>query len=252
MARSVSIVIPAFNEALRVGEVLEAIQVQRALSPQDVEVIVVDDGSRDSTAEVVRNHPHDQLIVHETNRGRAAAVQTGIAAATKDYVAVFDADFEYFPEDLFKAMYAVGSGDSVVVYGSRYKNRQNYSSSWGRTFRKMSGQRLGPWAANWLIAIYVFALYGRWYSEHLSGIRLYPAEFLKGYSWTSTGFEGDHELAAAAILSGHKILEVPCAYSARSKEEGKKIRASDGFKAIAVFTAWRFTGKSELRKRRNV
>jgi hypothetical protein len=110
---------------------------------------------------------------------------------------------------------------------------------WGRV-RRLNAQTIGPWFANWVLAFTVGTLFRRWYSEHLSGIRIYPRELVCGYQWQSSGFEGDHELAAAALVLHYRIVEVPCAYSPRSKAEGKKIRARDGLNALAVFAKWRF------------
>jgi glycosyltransferase involved in cell wall biosynthesis len=244
----VSIVIPAYNEEDRVGKVLSDLANHRATSKTLVEVIVVDDGSVDKTAAVIQVHPHDKLLVHEQNRGRASAIQSGLAAASGAFIAVFDADFEYYPSDLFVAIETISGRQDVVVYGSRYKQKSNFSSARGRLIGRMNDQGAGPWLANWLIATYVGLLYGRFYTEHLSGIRVYPASFIKAFSWKSTGFEGDHEIAAAAILQHLQIIEVPCSYTARSKEEGKKIRASDGFRAIKVFTIWRLIGRRLLKE----
>lgn len=164
-------------------------------------------------------------------------------------MAVFDADYEYLPADVVRAFRAIGD-TRTVVYGSRYLEASNIRPGpWG-TVRRLNSQGVGPWLANWVLAFTVGILFNRWYSEHLSGIRIYPRALVRGYRWQSRGFEGDHELAAAALVLHHRVIEVPCSYRPRSKAEGKKIRARDGFKALAVFVKWRLFGTRLLERMR--
>jgi glycosyltransferase involved in cell wall biosynthesis len=212
-----------------------------------VEVLVVDDGSSDSTKSLAEAHEIvDQVITYDRNRGRAHAVQQGILISTGTQVAVFDADFEYLPKDLF---FILNSADNpkAAIYGSRYLNKENCRPGvWGKVGR-LRNQNIGPWLANYAIRIWVAILFHKWYSEHFSGIRIYPGDFLRSYNWQSSGFEGDHEIASACHLLNIETLEHPISYVPRSTKDGKKIRAKDGFIALWVFVSWRFWGRSKLR-----
>lgn len=243
---ALSIVIPAFNEAEKITQVLDALSEALANNRLDVQVIVVDDGSTDSTKSLAESHGTvDKVISYEQNRGRAYAVQQGINSSTGAQVAVFDADFEYMPEDLFFILLSAND-PNVVIYGSRYLSKENRRPGiWGALGR-LQNQKMGPWVANLAIKIWVWILFQHWYSEHFSGIRIYPGEFIRSLTWKSSGFEGDHEIAAAAHVLKISTVEFPISYEPRSAEEGKKIRARDGFVALWVFMDWRLRGAKKI------
>jgi dolichol-phosphate mannosyltransferase len=241
-----SIVIPAFNEDEKITQVLDALSQALINKNLDVQVIVVDDGSTDSTKSLAESHRVvDQVISYPQNQGRAYAVQQGIYSSTGDQVAVLDADFEYMPEDLF-FMLISANNSQVVIYGSRYLSKENRRPGiWGALGR-LRNQSVGPWVANLGIKIWVWLLFQHWYSEHFSGIRIYPGKFIRSITWKSSGFEGDHEIAAAAHVLKIPTVEFPISYSPRSADEGKKIRARDGFVALWVFIDWRVRGKRKI------
>jgi glycosyltransferase involved in cell wall biosynthesis len=117
---TLSVVIPAYNEERFIATLIDRIrQVDLAPLGFDRELIVVDDGSRDRTAEIVAQF-HDVQLTRKPNGGKGSAVGAGIAAATGDYVMIQDADLEYDPRDYIPMLPAVVSGRSRVVYGSRY------------------------------------------------------------------------------------------------------------------------------------
>ena len=246
----VSVVIPAFNEEARLKELLDELMAVSKKSKLNAEFIIVDDGSVDETAQLASAHPLvDRVVSFETNKGRASAIHAGFRASTGDFIAVFDADFEYLPEDLFKMLVSV-SNPSAVYYGSRYLEQSNLRSGvWG-FLRRMKNQGIGPWAANAIIRTLVALIFWKDYTEHFSGIRIYPRSFVVSYNWKSSGFEGDHEIAAAAIILGMRVIEVPVRYRPRSTKEGKKIRAKDGLNAVLVFLSWRLFGSRFLEAQR--
>jgi dolichol-phosphate mannosyltransferase len=228
--KSVAVVIPAFNEESKISNVLS--RLLPIVKNGDISrVVVVDDGSTDDTARIVRTYEWVTLVSYQPNKGRSAAINQGLQLVTEEWAVVFDADLEYEPEDLIPVIGA--AIDNSIVYGSRYRHEFNYRSRRFR-FGPMTGQSIGPWLANGLIRILVLLVYQTWYSEHFSGIRLYPTQFLQARTWNAAGFEGDHEKAAIAMRLGLKIIEVPIKYHPRSLKEGKKIRPRDG--AIAVWT----------------
>ena len=238
MENKVAIVIPAFNEAEMIGEVLD--KISAILDVSDItSVIVVDDGSTDGTSEIVKRYEFVELIIHKKNMGRGAALNTGLRTVLEPWVIFFDADLEYDPADLVKVINV--KKENCVVYGSRYSNSENYESNIINRWRPLSNQKFGPFIANKIISILVLALYGIYYDEHFSGIRLYPSIPIKEQIWIKDGFEGDHEKASYFLRKKYDVLTVPVRYSPRDKKNGKKIRASDGVKAIWIFILMRFT-----------
>lgn len=242
-----SVVVPAYNEASRVGDLIELLQERLAPLGERHEIIVVDDGSIDATAEKVVE-TGVTFLRHEKNAGKAAAVQTGLAASTGAFVAVLDADLEYFPDDLLPMLERAEGGPAgadhrdIAVYGSRYLEPRNFGSGFAAThLRFLRGQEATSWIANWVLTVLVFILFGKWITDTLTGLKLYPGEFLRGQHLTSVGFEGDHEITAKLIRSRISIVEIPICYEPRGRDEGKKIGPRDGVKAVRTFVTQRFT-----------
>jgi dolichol-phosphate mannosyltransferase len=232
----ISIVIPAYNEEAFIGTLLgKVLSVDTAALGFEKEIIVVNDGSRDRTSECVRKFAGVTLIEQE-NQGKGAAVRRGIAESTGDFVLVQDADLEYDPADYVPMLEALRSG-AEAVYGSRTLG-QLREHGWTLTPGRHPAQSLGPWAAGWFLSSLTFVLYGVWISDTLTGYKVYPRRWLKGLRVETRGFETDHELTAKLVRAGVRIQEVPIGYQPRSVAEGKKIRASDGVRAI--WTLFRF------------
>lgn len=238
--RVLSIVIPAYNEERFIGKLLERIrQVPIETRGFTRQVIVVDDGSRDRTPEIVQGFAEVRLI-RQANQGKGAAVQTGIRAATGDYVLVQDADLEYDPNDYLALLGATTSDDRTVVYGSRpLGQRRLHSSRW--TPGRHPRQGFGPWMANVLIAVWIWFWLQHWISDPLTAYKLYPRAILRQFPATTRGFETDHELTVKILKAGYPIMEVPIQYEPRSLEEGKKIRARDGLIALWTILKFRFS-----------
>lgn len=231
-----SIVIPAFNEEAFIGILLKTIlAVDTESLGFEKEIIVVNDGSKDGTAEVARGFRGVKLI-DQQNQGKGAAVQRGISEATGDFVLVQDADLEYEPADYGPMLQAIRSGASCV-YGSRTLG-QLRARGWTVTPGRHPQQSLGPWLAGWVLSGVTFLLYGVWISDTLTAYKLYPRSVFNWMKVKTHGFETDHEITAKLVRAGVKIKEVPISYHPRSVEEGKKIKASDGF--MAVWTLLRF------------
>lgn len=236
--RTVSIVIPAYNEAAFIGELLEHV---RRVPTEDLgfdkEIIVVDDGSADETAAIASAFEGVRVIRQE-NQGKGAAVQRGVAEATGDFVLVQDADLEYDPQDYLPMLRKIGDRERIAIYGSRPKGvvaRRGLNLPFpGRHER----QDLGPWGMNIILSAMTRAIYRQPVSDPLTAYKIYPTSFLRSIDVVTAGFETDHELTAKLAHAGIPIEEVPIGYDPRTAEEGKKIRARDGL--IAVQTLWRF------------
>jgi glycosyltransferase involved in cell wall biosynthesis len=241
---NLSVVVPAYNEAARINDVLRAIEDALSVLGEGYEVVVVDDGSSDGTRDHVAGKA-TRLIIHEVNRGKASAVQTGLAATLGRHVVVLDADLEYLPHDILAMLEEAnrhttkGSG-LVAVYGSRYLEPTNFRTGFAGRLRVLRGQEITSWIANWVLTTMVLLLFGKVLTDTLTGLKLYPGDFLREQRLTSTGFEGDHEITAKLIRAKVPITEVPISYRPRSRSEGKKIGPRDGVIAILTFLKFRF------------
>lgn len=222
-----SVIIPAFNEEKTIGEILGRIF---ALRPDfDFEVIVVDDGSSDSTNRVVEGSGFTVIYIRqERNLGKGSAVRRGIQAAQGEFVLIQDADLEYDPQDYPALMRPILSGESEVVYGSRIlKSANNYS------YRHFYwGGRLLSWWTN--------LLYGSRITDEPTCYKVLPAKLLRSLGLKCRGFEFCPEVTAKILRKGIKIKEVPVSYFPRTKEEGKKISWKDGVVALWTLLVLRF------------
>jgi len=236
-----SIVIPAYNEERFLGTLLDRIEaVDVASLGFEKEIIVVDDGSKDRTFEIASARPGVRALKQVPNQGKGAAVQRGIRDATGDWVLVQDADLEYDPEDYRVLLRAIPAQERAAIYGSRTQG-QVLESGWLRLFPgRHPRQGLGSWGAGVLLTAWTFLLYGRFITDTLTAYKLYPTDVIRGFVVRTCGFETDHELTAKLIRSGVRIIEVPIHFEPRSVAEGKKIRARDGFTAIATLARYRF------------
>jgi len=239
----VSIVIPAYNEAAYIGDLLRAIaQVDTRPLGFEKEILVVNDGSTDATEAIARGFETDgvRCFNQVPNQGKGRAVQRGIRESKGDYILVQDADLEYDPADYLPLLGALETGVDAV-YGSRLLG-QIRASGWSATPGKNPSQGFGPWFAGVVLSIWTLLLYGRWISDTLTAYKLYPCARLKAMQIETHGFETDHEITAKLIRGGARIGEVPISYRPRTAAEGKKIKARDGW--IAVWTLLKFRFKS--------
>jgi glycosyltransferase involved in cell wall biosynthesis len=228
MSRTLSIVIPAYNEERFIGTLLEQIR-DVDLSPLGVakQVIVVDDHSRDRTAEIVAGFPEVTLHRLPRNGGKGQAVRTGMAMATGDYLIIQDADLEYDPNDYKPMMEAILAGRADVVYGSRYLGR-------GRHAR----QSLSAYLGGRSLSLIGYLATGTWLTDTVTALKLFPRSLLPELQLVTSGFELDHEITAKVLARGLRIAEVPVSYHPRTRDEGKKIGLRDWF--IGTRTFFRF------------
>jgi dolichol-phosphate mannosyltransferase len=235
-----SIVVPAYNEEAFIGKMLQAIlDVNTEKEGFTKEIIVVNDGSKDGTAEVVRRFSQVRLVNQVPNQGRGAALKRGVQEATGDYIVFQDADLEYDPADI-PAMLEVLRPGPAAVYGNRLSG---VIREYGRGLfpGKHPRQSIAPWAAALVVRAWTSLLVGRWVPDMFSGIKLYPSGPLKNLKLDTAGFELDHEITVKLYRAGVRFGEAPIRYEPRSVEEGKKIRAKDGL--IALWTVLRYRVK---------
>ena len=226
--KTLSIVIPAYNEERFIGTLLEQIKAVD-LAPLGVskEIIVVDDCSRDRTAEIVVGVAGVRLHRMPRNGGKGRAVRAGIEAATGDYLIIQDADLEYDPRDYVPMLEALLSGRADIVYGSRYLGRGRHANQSLAAY--LGGRSLS--AVAWLFT-------GRYLTDTVTALKLFSRADLASLPLETTGFELDHEITARMLARGRRIVEVPIRYYPRSREEGKKIGPRDWF--IGARTFWKY------------
>jgi len=228
-----SIITPVYDEADRGPEV-----VKRVLAvdfPCEVELIVVDDGSRDGTPEAlaVIDDPRMHLVRHPRNRGKGAAVRTGVAEATGDYLVILDADLEYDPDDIPKLIEPVLEQRAEVVYGSR-----RFGSHTAFSFWYVMGNRAITTAANMLFNCYI--------SDLETGFKLMPVPLYRSLAVKAEGFGMEAEVTGKLLRRGIRPFDVPISYKARSRAQGKKVTWRDGIAALAILVRERLRRRPAL------
>ena len=229
--KRLSIVVPAYNEERFIGTLLERIRAVD-LTPYGLEkeIIVVDDCSKDGTADIVKRYPDVVLCRHERNGGKGRAVRTGIERATGDYLMIQDADLEYEPLDYVPMVKALLANEGDVVYGSRYTS--------GLFGSKHAQQSWPAYLGGRSLSIAALMCTGRYLTDTVTALKLFPRALLDELGLETTGFELDHEITSKVLARGKRIVEVPIQYFPRSREEGKKIGAKDWIRGLRTF--WRY------------
>ena len=237
--RTLSIVIPAYNEEPFIGTLLERIRdVDLRGMGVGSEIIVVDDCSTDRTADIVGGFAEVTLVRQPVNGGKGRAVRTGIARSTGDYLLIQDADLEYDPRDYPAMLELVLSGRADVVYGSRYLRRPDRGPLANLAGGKHADQSWTAYLGGQSLSVVTWALTGHYLTDTVTAYKLYPRPWLASLDLKTSGFETDHEITCKALARGLRIVEVPIRYYPRTRAEGKKIGLRDW--VIATRTLWRY------------
>ena len=234
MPPTLSVIVPAYNEAKTLPALLDLV----LASPVVSEVVVVDDGSTDATGSVVARYARDARVrtaSHERNRGKGAAIRTGIGLVTGEVVIVQDADLEYDPADYGAILREFDDPSVSVVYGSRRLLGAN----------PIAGLRfyLGGVTLTWLTNL----LYGTRITDEPTCYKAFRAGLLRSLPLSCEGFEFCPEVTALVALRGIAIREVPIHYAPRTAAEGKKIGARHWFEAVATLVRLRFASRERVR-----
>jgi len=226
--RSLSVVIPVYNERSTVAEIIRRIRAVEI--PLTLQVIVVDDGSSDGSDKVLQALEDStvRVIRHTHNQGKGAAIRTGMEAMTGDLLLIQDADLEYDPDDWPRLLEPILKGKARVVYGSRFTGER---------------KNMLPlhWFGNRLLSLVTNVLYSSTLSDMETCYKLFDVEVLKGITIVSDRFEFEPEITAKVMRRGFRIYEVPISYAGREANDGKKITWRDGFGAMAALIRFRFT-----------
>jgi dolichol-phosphate mannosyltransferase len=237
-----SIIVPAFNEEDTILEVIKNLQECSLPNGLDREIIVVNDGSTDTTSFKAKS-VENVVVIDQKNMGKGSAVQAGVKIAKGNFVLVQDADLEYTPDDIKYLINPIlnNSSNNMSVYGRRKKSSNDNSNKFISWLKKHPEQKITSWIANLSLTILVLILYQKFISDTLTGYKIYPTSFLKSLDIKTSGFETDHEITVSLIEKKMKIVEVPISFSPRGLEEGKKIGLLDFFIAIYVYVSMRFS-----------
>jgi glycosyltransferase involved in cell wall biosynthesis len=228
-----SIIIPAYNEASTLEAIVRRVQAVD-LRPIEKEIIVVDDGSKDGTSEVLKHLPGIRSISHARNAGKGAALTTGFQAATGDIVIVQDADLEYDPEDYRTVIQPIVDGKSDAVMGSRFILYQP------KFFGKRRSPYLSHYIGNMLITAITNLLYGTRFTDYEGCYKAFRRSVIAATPMEAKGFEFDNELICKLMRKGTRIVEVPIHYTPRTYAHGKKITWRHGVIMLWTIIKWRF------------
>lgn len=229
--RLLTVVVPVYNELRTLRASIEGLLKISLQLP--MEILVIDDGSTDGSADSIGDllgSTSVRLIRHERNRGKGAAVRTGIERAAGDVLTIFDADLEYSPEDLSSLLEPVLGGDARVVYGTR-----SYSSHTAYSFWYVVGNRL--------VSLWASLLFNSWITDLETCLKLAYTSIWRAANIRSRGFGVEPEVTARFLRAGERIYEVPIDYRARHRDQGKKLTWVDGVSAVLILLRVRVLGR---------
>lgn len=227
---SIDIIIPVYNEEKTLEEILKKVE-ETSFCNLKKNVILIDDGSVDKSREILKKYEDKyQVIYHETNQGKGAAVYTGFQAAKSDIVVIQDADLEYDPVDYEPLIRLLIEDKADVVYGSRLTGVKP-----SRSF--MFSHYLG----NKFLTFLTNLLYGCTLTDMETCYKAFKREFIKDIEIKSKKFDFEPEITAKIAKKGARLFELPISYYGRDYSEGKKITYKDGIGAILALVRFRFS-----------
>ncbi|HEX4680580.1 MAG TPA: glycosyltransferase family 2 protein [Gaiellaceae bacterium] len=225
----VSFLIPAFNEALTIAEVIDRV----SALPFEKQLVVIDDGSTDETPAILARLSEgrsDMVVIRQENRGKGAAIRAGIPRVMGDIVVMQDADMEYDPAEVPTLIQPIVDGHADVVYGSRL--------SGGRPQRAYLFWHL---MGNRFLSLVTGILYNTTLSDMETGYKAFKSDVLRSLELRENDFAIEPEITGRICKLNLRIYELPISYYGRTYAEGKKITWQDGFKALWVLVRVRFS-----------
>jgi glycosyltransferase involved in cell wall biosynthesis len=230
-----SIIVPAYNEEASIVQLLSRVRAQ-SVQGVDIEIVVVDDGSKDRTVQLLEQNStlYDRLVKQRKNGGKGAAVRAGLLHATGDYVLFQDADLEYDPNEYGRLLEPVLRFDADVVIGSRM-----LAPPWTRVhyFWHKRGNELLTFAFN--------LLFNTTFTDTYTCYLMYRRSLLDPNELVSNGWEQHAEILCRVVRRARSCYEVPISYAGRTYAEGKKIRAHHAFSVLGMFVKQRLRAAFE-------
>jgi glycosyltransferase involved in cell wall biosynthesis len=214
------VIMPVFNERERLERAIDAVLAARVAD--DFELLIVDDGSTDGTRDILRGREWPEsvrIVYHDRNRGKGAALRTALDEARGTYSTIMDADLEYEPSDIPTLLAPLRNGQAQAVFGTRAFQSHSAFSFW-----YVVGNRAVTFAAN--------LLFNSWISDMMTGQKAMSTELFRSLRLREGGFAIEGEITARLLRKGIRIYEVPVDYTARGREEGKKLTALDGLRVL--------------------
>ena len=223
---------PVYNERATVERAIAA--VLETDFGASYELIVVDDGSRDGTRELLESGSwpeHVRMLSHERNRGKGAALRTGLAEARGSFSTILDADLEYLPTDIPSLLAPLRNGDAQAVFGTR-------------AFRSHSAYSFWYVVGNRAVTLFANVIYNCWISDLMTGQKALRTELFRSLDLRERGFAIEAEIMARLLGRGIRVYEVPVEYRARSRDEGKKLTALDGVRVLLTLLRCRLNSRA--------
>lgn len=225
MKNSLSVLVPILNEE----NTIKAVLIEVLKRPEVYEIIVIDDGSTDSSLEIVKSFKNKKikLIIHKKNFGKGAAIRSGIKFAKGKYIIIQDGDLEYYPSDYPKLLKLLEENKADFVIGNRWskRNKRGYFLA-----------QLGNWYLTTLINI----LFGCKLADAYTCYKIGKLDLWKQLKLVSNRFEIEAEIVTKIAQNGYKIKEVPIRYNPRSFASGKKINWMDIFRGTKTLLKLKF------------
>lgn len=230
--RKLSVIIPVMNEAATIRKLIDWVK-RVPLEGLEKEILVVDDGSKDGTPEILKGTRGIRTFFHDRNRGKGAALKTGIKNSTGDLLLLQDADLEYSPEDYPALLEPVLKGEAEFVMGSRFLYQRL------RFFTRKGPPFFSHYIGNHLIIRITNLLYGQNHTDYEGCYKVFTKSLSNAIPIQADGFAFDNELICKSLRRGYRIVEVPIRYHPRLYSQGKKIKWKDGVLMLWTILKWR-------------
>ena len=225
--KKISILIPVYNEKDSLLKILEKIE-EIDFFGLEKEFILIDDCSTDGTKRLYKDLPY-KILYHTKNKGKGAALRTGLKEATGDIIIIQDADLEYNPSDYKELVHLILTNQADVVYGSRLADSNNSGNFLFLSF-----------LANIVLTYLTRLLYQVYITDMETCYKAFRANIIKNITIESNKFDFEPEITAKILKQDIRFLDVPITYNARTSTEGKKITWKDGIQAIWTLIKYRF------------